>query len=63
MASGHALAYAGRAMPDARKLRQQAEKALRLARQITDETVSTGLIGLAEEYLSKAEEFERSDTS
>jgi hypothetical protein len=48
-------------MPDTRKLRQQAEKAWRLARQIIDETASTRLIGLAEEYLSQAEEFERSD--
>jgi len=50
-------------MPDAGKLRQQAAKLLRLARQIIDETVSTRLIGLAEEYLSKPEEFERSDKS
>jgi hypothetical protein len=48
---------------DARKLRQQAEKALRLARQIIDETVSTRLIGLAEAYLSKADGLERSDKS
>jgi hypothetical protein len=58
---GHALAHAGQGAPNTRKLRQQAEKAWRLARQIIDETASTRLIGLAEEYLSQAEEFERSD--
>jgi hypothetical protein len=49
------------AMPDAERLREQAEKALRLARQIADETVSARLATLAEEYLSKAEELERFD--
>lgn len=48
-------------MPDAERLREQAEKALRLARQIADETVSARLATLAEEYLSKAEELERFD--
>jgi hypothetical protein len=48
-------------MPDAGKLRRQAEQTLRLVGQIIDETVSPRLTGLAEEYFSKAEERERSD--
>jgi phage shock protein A len=48
-------------MSQAAKLREQAEKALRLARQTPDHLTSARLIDLAKEYISRAELLESSN--
>ena len=48
-------------MREALKLREQAEKARRLARETTDELTSTRLTAMANEYLSRAQELEESE--
>jgi hypothetical protein len=47
-------------MTEAARLREQAEKALRLARDSTDELTSARLIAMAEEYISRAQVLEES---
>jgi hypothetical protein len=47
-------------MRDAAQLREQAEKALRLARLTTDHLTSDRLIALAEEYTARAQALESS---
>jgi hypothetical protein len=50
----------GATMVEAARLREQAEKARRLARDTTDELTSARLIAMAEEYVSRAEALENS---
>jgi hypothetical protein len=47
---------------EARKLLQQSEQAMRLARAITDPLTKGRLMALAAEYLAKFEEIERRNT-
>ena len=48
-------------MQEAARLREQAEKARRLARDTTDELTSARLTAMAEEYLSRAQALEESE--
>jgi hypothetical protein len=45
-------------MLEAKKLREQAEKVLRLAHQMSDDLTATRLTALAEEYIARAKSLE-----
>jgi hypothetical protein len=47
-------------MVEAARLREQAEKARRLARETSDEVTSARLTAMAKEYASRAQELEQS---